>query len=105
MDPHNAIHAHARRRGGSDLEPPEVIMVGDDVRSDVQGALRAGLGGGALVRTGKYSAGDENVKGAPLRPAPRHFAHPRDGARTERPAPSFVASDVAEAIDWALSRA
>ncbi|EKF74809.1 HAD-superfamily hydrolase [Alcanivorax hongdengensis A-11-3] len=36
----------------------EVLMVGDDAASDVQGALNAGLQG-ALVKTGKYRPGDE----------------------------------------------
>jgi HAD superfamily hydrolase (TIGR01458 family) len=35
----------------------QVVMVGDDVRADVQGAQRAGLTG-VLVRTGKFSASD-----------------------------------------------
>jgi len=39
-------------------EPAEVLMVGDDVESDVNGALAAGLQA-ALVRTGKYQEGDE----------------------------------------------
>jgi ribonucleotide monophosphatase NagD (HAD superfamily) len=34
-------------------------MVGDDAEADVAGALRAGLGGALLVRTGKYTRGDE----------------------------------------------
>lgn len=45
-----------------DCSPDEVIMVGDDVESDVLGAVHAGLRG-ILVRTGKYSAGDENKLG------------------------------------------
>jgi len=36
----------------------EVVMIGDDVVGDVQGALDAGLRG-CLVRTGKYQQGDE----------------------------------------------
>lgn len=36
-----------------------LVMVGDDAEFDVAGALRAGVGGGILVRTGKYRAGDE----------------------------------------------
>ena len=32
-------------------------MVGDDIRSDVEGAQRAGLAG-VLVRTGKFSPSD-----------------------------------------------
>jgi phospholysine phosphohistidine inorganic pyrophosphate phosphatase len=39
------------------LEPDEVVMVGDDVRADVQGAQGAGLAG-VLVRTGKFSPSD-----------------------------------------------
>ena len=40
-----------------DLEPGQVVMVGDDVRSDVEGAQRAGLTG-VLVCTGKFSPSD-----------------------------------------------
>ena len=40
------------------LPPADVLMVGDDVDSDVNGALAAGLGA-VLVRTGKYRPGDE----------------------------------------------
>ncbi len=40
-----------------DLEPHQVVMVGDDVRSDVEGAQRAGLTG-VLVCTGKFSPSD-----------------------------------------------
>jgi len=36
-----------------DLEPGEVAMVGDDLESDVGGAMDAGLTG-ILVKTGKY---------------------------------------------------
>ena len=43
--------------GDLDLEPGQVIMVGDDVRSDVEGAQRAGLTG-VLVCTGKFSPSD-----------------------------------------------
>jgi HAD superfamily hydrolase (TIGR01458 family) len=35
----------------------QVVMIGDDIRTDVEGAQRAGLGG-VLVRTGKFSAAD-----------------------------------------------
>ena len=34
-------------------------MVGDDAEFDVAGALRAGVGAGVLLRTGKYQPGDE----------------------------------------------
>ena len=40
-----------------DLAPAQVVMVGDDIRSDVEGAQRAGLAG-VLVRTGKCSLTD-----------------------------------------------
>jgi HAD superfamily hydrolase (TIGR01458 family) len=39
-------------------EPDEVLMIGDDVESDVLGAIHAGLQG-CLVRTGKFLPGDE----------------------------------------------
>lgn len=39
------------------LEPHQVVMVGDDVRVDVEGAQHAGLAG-LLVRTGKFSPAD-----------------------------------------------
>ena len=37
----------------------EVLMIGDDVYGDIEGALNAGLQA-CLVQTGKYRAGDEN---------------------------------------------
>ena len=39
------------------LEAGQVVMVGDDVRADVEGAQRSGLVG-VLVRTGKFSPSD-----------------------------------------------
>jgi HAD superfamily hydrolase (TIGR01458 family) len=42
---------------GLGLEPGAVVMVGDDLRTDVEGAQRAGLAG-VLVRTGKFAASD-----------------------------------------------
>ena len=42
-----------------DCPPRHAAMVGDDAEADVAGALRAGLGGAVLVRTGKYRNGDE----------------------------------------------
>ena len=42
-----------------DCPPKHAVMVGDDAEADVAGALRAGLGGALLVRTGKYTRGDE----------------------------------------------
>ena len=41
------------------IQPDQVVMVGDDVEQDVNGALEAGLRWGILVRTGKYVPGDE----------------------------------------------
>ena len=38
----------------------ETVMIGDDVVSDIGGALSAGLGAAILVRTGKYLEGDES---------------------------------------------
>lgn len=51
------FHAAAEKLG---VAPADVLMIGDDVRVDVGGAKQAGLKG-ALVRTGKYRAGDEKV--------------------------------------------
>ncbi len=45
--------------------PPQAAMVGDDIESDVGGALAAGLSG-VLVRTGKYR--EEAVKESEIRP-------------------------------------
>jgi phospholysine phosphohistidine inorganic pyrophosphate phosphatase len=39
------------------LEPDQVVMVGDDIRADVEGAQLAGLTG-VLVRTGKFAPSD-----------------------------------------------
>jgi phospholysine phosphohistidine inorganic pyrophosphate phosphatase len=39
------------------LQEGQVVMVGDDIRTDVEGAQRAGLTG-VLVRTGKFSPSD-----------------------------------------------
>ncbi len=38
-------------------EPPETVLIGDDIVGDVQGAQRAGLRG-VLVRTGKFRESD-----------------------------------------------
>jgi HAD superfamily hydrolase (TIGR01458 family) len=40
-----------------ELEAGQVVMVGDDIRTDVEGAQQAGLAG-VLVRTGKFAASD-----------------------------------------------
>lgn len=62
-----------------DLVPADVAMVGDDVRNDVEGAMRAGCHG-ILVRTGKYRTGDE------------------EGEVT----PDLVVDSVAELCDWGM---
>ncbi len=41
------------------LKPEQVALIGDDIYSDIQGAINAGLES-RLVRTGKYREGDEN---------------------------------------------
>lgn len=60
--------------------PETTVMIGDDVESDVAGAINAGMRG-ILVRTGKYQADDEIG---------------------ESPAPDFVADDLAAAASWIL---
>ena len=47
------------------VEPSEATMVGDDVETDIGGALAAGLAG-VLVRTGKYRP--DAVEGAGVKP-------------------------------------
>jgi HAD superfamily hydrolase (TIGR01458 family) len=63
--------------------PDKAVMVGDDAEGDVAGALRAGLAGGLLVRTGKFRPGDE--------------------ARFE-PRPTAVLDDIGAAAYWILFR-
>ena len=46
------------------FSPGETAMVGDDVVSDVEAAIGAGLRG-FLVQTGKYRSGDEDRTGSP----------------------------------------
>ena len=58
----------------------ETLMIGDDVYSDIEGAMRAGLQG-CLVKTGKYQSGDE---------------------LKITPSPTFVAENITDAIEWAL---
>jgi len=65
------------------ISPSETAMIGDDVRQDIIGAKRAGLGMGILVRTGKYQAGDESVE---------------EG----RCAPDAVTNSLVEAVDYIL---
>ena len=45
------------------VEGSEAVMVGDDMKDDVAGALNAGIGAGLLVRTGKYLPNDEYKHG------------------------------------------
>ncbi|KAK8725143.1 hypothetical protein OTU49_010719 [Cherax quadricarinatus] len=59
----------------------EAVMIGDDARDDVCGAMNAGLHG-ILVKTGKYRPGDES---------------------TVNPKPSYVAENFAQAVDHILS--
>tara|TARA_R110002050_G_scaffold269917_2_gene412725 strand:- start:271759 stop:272511 length:753 start_codon:yes stop_codon:yes gene_type:complete len=40
-------------------KPEEVLMIGDDIEADIQGALNVGLQA-CLVQTGKYRQGDES---------------------------------------------
>lgn len=44
--------------GSIGCRPADAVMIGDDVESDVNGAIAAGLRG-ILVKTGKYRPGDE----------------------------------------------
>jgi len=66
------------------LPPGDLVMIGDDVESDVSGALAAGVGHGLLVRTGKYVPGAE---------------------ASARPEPTAVVDDIGAAADWILARA
>ena len=59
----------------------DAVMIGDDVESDVGGAMAAGLGG-ILVRTGKYEPGAETQI---------------------MPPPTALADDLAAAVDWVLA--
>lgn len=43
----------------TNLEAAQVLMIGDDIYGDIEGAINAGLHG-CLVRTGKYQQGDEH---------------------------------------------
>jgi len=46
------------------LEPKEVLMIGDDIKTDVAGAQEAGLKG-ALAKTGKFRPADLDGDVAP----------------------------------------
>ncbi len=61
----------------------DAVMIGDDAEADVSGALAAGIGTGLLVRTGKYTPGDED---------------------TVDPVPTAVVDDLGAAADWILRR-
>ncbi|KAI8617673.1 HAD-like domain-containing protein [Chytriomyces sp. MP71] len=63
------------------LAAVECVMIGDDVRDDVEGALDAGMQG-VLVQTGKYRDGDETRHGI---------------------TPSATVADFSEAVDLILS--
>jgi ribonucleotide monophosphatase NagD (HAD superfamily) len=65
------------------VSPGDAAMVGDDVESDVGGAMAAGLAG-ILVRTGKYEPGAEG-----------HISPP----------PTAVVDDLAAAVAWLLAGA
>ncbi|VDO04261.1 unnamed protein product [Haemonchus placei] len=43
---------------GSDIDLANTVMIGDDAKDDVLGAIKSGMKG-ILVRTGKYRKGDE----------------------------------------------
>ncbi|XP_042877540.1 haloacid dehalogenase-like hydrolase domain-containing protein 2 [Penaeus japonicus] len=61
-------------------DPSEAVMIGDDARDDVGGAMQTGLHG-ILVKTGKYRVGDEDLID---------------------PKPSYVAEDFASAVDYII---
>jgi len=58
-------------------EPNECVMIGDDVRDDVGGAINAGMKG-ILVQTGKYRNGDETTIDLPPECVARDFPHAVD---------------------------
>lgn len=66
------------------LRPGQVVMVGDDIRADVEGAQRSGLMG-VLVRTGKFSPSDLDGDVSPdavldsIADLPQWWAERRDG--------------------------
>ncbi|PIO56913.1 hypothetical protein TELCIR_14907 [Teladorsagia circumcincta] len=43
---------------GDDIDLANTVMIGDDAKDDVLGAIKSGMKG-ILVRTGKYRTGDE----------------------------------------------
>ena len=70
---------------GIEYDPSSAVMIGDDVKGDVSGALEAGLGCAILVKTGKYVTGDEL------------------GTKTGGILPSFTAESIVEAVDYICS--
>ena len=75
--PAAAFYEAASARLG--CNPGEVVMVGDDVETDVSGALAAGIGHALLVRTGKYHPSVED---------------------TANPPPTAMVADIGAAVDW-----
>jgi len=66
MKPHPSIFAAALRL--VDVEPADAVMVGDSVRQDVDGAVRAGMRA-ILVHRGERARGDERelaARGVPV---------------------------------------
>lgn len=58
---------------GLNCEPHEALMIGDDVRDDIEGALLAGFKA-ILVRSGKFRPGDENRSSIPPTAVCENFA-------------------------------
>lgn len=54
--PERAFFLSALAGTDNSLTPQQAIMIGDDVRDDVLGAINAGMRA-ILVRTGKYCSG------------------------------------------------
>jgi HAD superfamily hydrolase (TIGR01458 family) len=84
--PSGAFFAQAvrdlRKEAGRDLARGDIAMVGDDVRTDVRAAQRAGLRG-ILVLSGKHGAADVDAA-----------ARERGGRR-----PDAIAADLAAVVD------
>ena len=70
---------------GIEYDPSSTVMIGDDVKGDMAGALEAGLGCAILVKTGKYVTGDEL------------------GTKTGGILPTFTADSIVQAIDYICS--
>jgi len=65
----NALAAELRSRGERPLRRHDILMVGDDLETDVRAAQRAGLRG-AFVLTGKHTRADVEAAQTRGRPAP-----------------------------------